>query len=73
MYWAFKTRVQVIHKHMSRNRYFLIRRNLKLRDDGIVTAEEKENNRFWKVQPLIQSVQNGCKLNPRSSSVSVDE
>lgn len=73
MYWAWKTRVPVIYKHMARNRYLLIRNNLKVRDDHTATAEEKETNRFWKVQPLIQSVQNGCKLNPRSSSVSIDE
>lgn len=41
MYWAENTRVPVIADNVPRNRYFLIRNNLKLRDDLTVQDEEK--------------------------------
>lgn len=73
MYWTEKTRVPVIADNMSRNRYFLIRNNLKLRDDSIVEDEEKAKDKFWKVRPLLQTVLTGCLLNEKSSNVAVDE
>lgn len=73
MYWADKTRVPAIADNMCRDRYFLIRNNLKLRDDLIVSNEEKSVDKFWKVRPLLKCIETACLLNERSSFVSIDE
>lgn len=73
MYWEQNTRVPIIANNISRDRYFLLRKNLKLQDDETVPLQEKLTNKFWKVQPIIKSVQNGCRLNVRPKSVSIDE
>lgn len=58
---------------MATERYLLIRKNLKLVDDLIIDQNVKNDNKLWKVQPLIESVRNGCLRNPRPSKVSADE
>ena len=73
MYWAEKTRVPVIADNMSRDRYFTIRKNLKLRDDLLVSDEERAEDKFWKVRPLLKSIETACLLNEKSSNVAVDE
>lgn len=73
MYWSEQTRVPAIADIMSRDRYFLIRNNLKVRDDQIVKDTEKAEDKFWKVRPLLQSVLTGCLANEKSSEVAIDE
>uniref|UniRef100_A0A1B6IDW9 PiggyBac transposable element-derived protein domain-containing protein n=1 Tax=Homalodisca liturata TaxID=320908 RepID=A0A1B6IDW9_9HEMI len=73
MYWASATRVPMICETMSRERYLLLRRNLKVVDDALISDETRKSNKFWKVQPLIDTVRQACLANPRSSKVSIDE
>lgn len=73
MYWANSTRVPIICETMSRERYMVLRRNLKLVDDALISEEEKKSNKFWKIQPLIDAVRQACLANPRPSKVSIDE
>lgn len=73
MYWASGTKIQQISDAMPRNKYFLIRNHLRCQDYTSVSNEEKENNKYWKVSPVINSVRAGCLLNPRPNEVSMDE
>ncbi|KAI5709629.1 hypothetical protein M8J76_004584 [Diaphorina citri] len=73
MYWAKKTRIHSIASTMTRDRYFAIRGHLKLVNDDNVPVSEKVANKFWKVQPLISMVKTACRLNDRSTAVSIDE
>lgn len=73
MYWAADTRVPFVASQISRDLYFKIRAHLKLVSDAEVSNDEKAASKFWKVGPLMKSVQVGCLLNPRKSKVAVDE
>lgn len=73
MYWEEKTRVPAIADKMTRDRYFRLRSNLKIVIDAEVSENTKSATKFWKLQPILESVRNGCLLNPVSQEVSVDE
>ncbi|CAG4978729.1 unnamed protein product [Parnassius apollo] len=72
MYWMSKTRIPMIADRMTRDRFFRIRTNLKLVNDLDVDTAAKQN-KFWKVQPLIETVRKACLENPRPQEVSIDE
>ncbi|XP_072380610.1 uncharacterized protein [Diabrotica undecimpunctata] len=72
MYWAQKTKAECVSNLIQRDKYFCIRKNLKVVYDGDVTDEEKNTNKFWKVDPLVRSVKTGC-LNPKPQVVAIDE
>lgn len=73
MYWERKTKVNGVASLIGRDRYFTIRSHLKVVYDTDITNEEKNQNKFWKVAPLLNSVRTGCLLNPKSETVAVDE
>lgn len=73
MYWATDTKVPFIASQMSRDMYFKIRKYLKIVTDTEVSDVEKNSNKFWKVGPLLKSVQIGCLLNPRPTNLAIDE
>lgn len=60
MYWAAKTRILSIADAISRNKYFLIRANLRVRDYSEVTDDEKRSSKYWKVAPLLNSINSAC-------------
>lgn len=72
LYWANKTRVSMIADRMTRDRYFKLRSNLKLVND-LELDEESKQSKFWKVDPLIETVRKACLDTPRSQYISVDE
>lgn len=73
MYWARHTRVDLIASKMNRDRYFLIRQNLKVVEDDLVTDTDRKKDKFWKIRPVINSVRRGCLTNPRSRTIACDE
>lgn len=73
MYWQKSFRVPVIADIMTRDRFFKIRGSLKVVVDADVSADTKLNDKFWKVRPLIDSVLKGCRAQPRSEHVAIDE
>lgn len=73
MYWAKTTKVNVIATAMTRDRFFLIRTNLKVVIDNNVTLQEKSSDRLYKIRPLINRIRKGCLMLPRFSEVAIDE
>lgn len=73
MYWAKTTKVSAIATAMTRDRYFLIRNNLKVVIDNNVTPQEKTLDRLYKIRPLIDRIRKGCLMLPRYSEVAIDE
>ncbi|KAG5865374.1 hypothetical protein JTB14_010012 [Gonioctena quinquepunctata] len=73
MYWARNTRVPIISDNISRNRYFQLRSRLKLVEDQKISKEERNLDKFWKIRPMLDTVQRGCRNNKRTRYVSIDE
>lgn len=73
MYWQEKTRVPQVADKMPRNKYFIIRNNLRVREYSEVCNQEKATNKYWKVAPILDAVRAGCLSNPRDEQVSMDE
>ena len=49
MYRADKTRLAYIVKTMSRNRFFLLRKNLKVVNDNDITLQQRHDDKLWKL------------------------
>ncbi|KAH7973889.1 hypothetical protein HPB49_006414 [Dermacentor silvarum] len=73
MYWSQGTRVAAVADKITRDRFFLMRSNLKVVDDLAVSDGEKEADRLWKVRPLLNIIRNACLKLPRSPNICVDE
>ncbi|MGH0191807.1 UNVERIFIED_CONTAM: hypothetical protein FKN15_076455 [Acipenser sinensis] len=72
MYWANDTRVPVIYNAMSRDRYFKLRRSLKVIND-LDVPEEAKSNLLWKVRPLLDSVRQDCLRQHADAKLFIDE
>lgn len=73
MFWESRTRFPLIAENISRDRFYTIRKSLKVVDDNLITNEMKQHNFFWKVEPMVTRIRNACLANPRPKDVSVDE
>ncbi|KAM7312696.1 piggyBac transposable element-derived protein 3 [Ixodes scapularis] len=73
MYWQNSTRVPSITNRMSRNRYFQLRSQLKVVNDLEVSVQVKEQDRLWRIRPLVSSVLKGCQKLPREEYLRIDE
>lgn len=73
MYWSQGTRVAAVADKITRDRFFLIRSNLKVVNDLAVSDEDKEADRLWKVRPLLDIIRKACLALPRSPNICVDE
>ena len=73
MYWANKTNVLSIRKTMSRDRYFLLRKHLKVVDDNTISEEARNDDKLWRLRPYLERIRSGCLEIPRPSDCCVDE
>lgn len=73
MYWTKGTRVPLVSNNMARDRYFLIRSNLKIVNDFSISDEIKKKDFLWKIRPILDSVRNGCLQLIRDTHLSIDE
>lgn len=58
---------------MSRNRYQQLRNSLKLVFENDISSETKSKDKLYKMRPLIDRMQKGCRLQDKSQSLCVDE
>ncbi|KAL3225903.1 hypothetical protein MRX96_025375 [Rhipicephalus microplus] len=70
MYWAAATRVSLIADAMPRDRFFRLRNALHVCNND---SDQDDNNRCWKVQPLLDHVRKACLKISRSHAACVDE
>lgn len=70
MYWAAATRVSLIADAMPRDRFFRLRNALHVCNND---SDQDDNNRCWKVQPLLDRVRKACLKISRSHAACVDE
>lgn len=73
MYWETQYRVALIANAMTRNRFLMLRNSMKLVFDPDVTADAKSKDKLWKVRPLIEKVQTGCRSQLKEQRLSIDE
>lgn len=73
MFWEKDYKVPIVSNAMSRDRFFLIRKSIKVVFDNDVPNEVRQNDRVWKVRPLIDRVLKGCMEQPRDQYICVDE
>lgn len=73
MFWEKDYRVPIISEAMSRDRFFLIRKSIKVVFDNDITNEEKEKDKIWKIRPLVDRVLQGCMALPREQETCIDE
>lgn len=73
MFWADETRALLVANAITRDRYFQLRNNIKVVDDQLITPSMKAVDRFWKIRPLVSTIEHGCRQNERSQNVAIDE
>lgn len=73
MFWQRDSRVPIVSDNISRNRFYSLRTRLKIVDDNIISKEQKEADRFWKIRPMLDMIQKACRENFRTQEISIDE
>uniref|UniRef100_A0A3B1IV02 PiggyBac transposable element-derived protein domain-containing protein n=1 Tax=Astyanax mexicanus TaxID=7994 RepID=A0A3B1IV02_ASTMX len=73
MYWSKTTKLPAITEKFTRDRFFRLRRSLKVLIDDDVPEDLRECDKFWKVRPFLNRILKGCKSQARPQCVSIDE
>ncbi|KAG5864540.1 hypothetical protein JTB14_007595 [Gonioctena quinquepunctata] len=69
-YWEARLQVPIIANSMSRNHFYKLRQHLHF----VNTIEKPNNNdRFWKVRPLFNTIRKKCLKHPLEKCLCVDE
>ncbi|XP_044751630.1 piggyBac transposable element-derived protein 3-like [Coccinella septempunctata] len=70
MYWEARLEVPLIANSMQRNQFYKLRQHLHFVDN---LEKPNNNDRFWKVRPLFDSIRNKCLTLPLELSLSIGE
>ena len=73
IFWAPKTCVKIITDAMSRDRYFLLRDNLKVVDDSSVPQQPRTVDRLWKLWLFLDKLKYVCLTIPRQRDFCIHE
>ena len=73
MYWSKSTGVTSIKNAMKRDRFFKLRSHVKVVVDDDVPEHTKQEDKLWKVRPLLDRIRQTCISRPRPSHCCVDE
>uniref|UniRef100_A0A8C5DWF5 Si:ch211-255f4.7 n=1 Tax=Gouania willdenowi TaxID=441366 RepID=A0A8C5DWF5_GOUWI len=73
MYWSRALRFPAITEKFTRDRFFRLRKSLKVVIDDDVPEDLKECDKFWNVRPFLNRILKGCKSQARPECVSIDE
>lgn len=71
MYWEQKFRVNIIADTMPRNRFYSIRQNIHIINNMDIARDNTD--KFVKIRPLFDALNNRCKQLPVERNLSVDE
>ncbi|XP_072047401.1 piggyBac transposable element-derived protein 3-like [Amphiura filiformis] len=71
MFWHRATRIDRIVDAMQVNRYFQLRKNVHI--NAAREPDTQNQNKFWKMQPVMDAVRNRCLELPREEYTAVDE
>ena len=58
---------------MTRDRFFLIRSNIKVVDDNNVPEQTRKEDKLWKIRPVLECVLKKCLSLKRPDTVCIDE
>ena len=73
MYWQRSTGVMAIKQAMRRDRFFKLRTHIKVVVDINVPEDAKQQDKLWKVRPLLDKIRETCLKRHRPSNCCVDE
>ncbi|XP_076842062.1 piggyBac transposable element-derived protein 3 isoform X2 [Brachyhypopomus gauderio] len=73
MYWSKTLKFPAITEKFTRDRFFRLRRSLKVLIDDDVPEDLRERDKFWKVRPFLNRILKGCKSQARPQCISIDE
>ncbi|XP_060846479.1 piggyBac transposable element-derived protein 3-like [Rhopalosiphum padi] len=71
MYWEQKFRVNIFADTMPRNRFYSIRQNIHIINNMDIARDNTD--KFVKIRPLFDALNNRCKQLPVERNISVDE
>ncbi|XP_022195556.1 piggyBac transposable element-derived protein 3-like [Nilaparvata lugens] len=72
-YWESTFKVPIIANAFPRDRYFNIRSAIHVVNDNDVTQAMKDEDRLWKVRPLVDKFRTAVLQIPRQEDASIDE
>lgn len=73
MFWSSALRIPAICDKIRRDRFFKLRKHLKVVIDNDISEDTKKTDRFWKTRPFMDRILKGCLLQTRPECVSIDE
>ena len=73
LYWARETRVAAVADVFTRSRFHQLRNHMKIVVDEEVPQDARQQDRLWKVRPLLETIRQGCLKIERPVEVSIDE
>lgn len=73
MYWSQDLSMPAVNEHMSRDRFFELRNYLHFADNSIDRSSCTDNDRLWKIRPLIEPILTKCRSLPKPHHISLDE
>uniref|UniRef100_A0A3Q3JQ84 PiggyBac transposable element-derived protein domain-containing protein n=1 Tax=Monopterus albus TaxID=43700 RepID=A0A3Q3JQ84_MONAL len=73
MYWSKTLRFTAITDRFTRDRFFKLRKSVKVVVDDDVPEDLKKSDKFWKVRPFLDQILQGCRSQTRPECVSIDE
>lgn len=73
LHWHRRYGNPIVAATMTRDRFFVIRSNMKVVDDNSVSDDVRRNDRLWKVRPLLDYILRRCLILQRPDTVCIDE
>ena len=73
LHWNRQYGNPIVVSTMTRDRFFLIRSNIKVVDDNNVPEQTRKEDKLWKIRPVLECVLKKCLSLKRPDTVCIDE
>lgn len=73
LHWNRRYGNSIVASTMTRDRFFLIRANIKVVDDNTVSDQARKEDKLWKIRPILDCVLKRCVALKRPDTVCIDE